>query len=227
MPPTSAVRSAGSTQTAPVKADTSRVACPAPRSSRNRNRLEVDFASRTPVPGGIARYASRNLAAAAWRSSGCCGAARCLSSARSVTPPPLCNGLASAGRLARQALAVGQAIPRTGRPIPKFYRPLVPDHERLHAGHRLHPACGNRVNKQAVIALVLIGVGDGEISDRAIESVTAAEVAGDQRGPAGPGMRAGQGPSAQPRVVAELAGIHQRDVHAALHVTQLAQVIVP
>ena len=55
MPPTTAVRAAGSTWITRAKADTSRLTrSAAGAGSRNRNRLDVGFASRTGTPFGTA-----------------------------------------------------------------------------------------------------------------------------------------------------------------------------
>src|SRR5215469_11060962 len=65
MPPTIAVRAPGSTSSTQVKADTSSATGPDVPRSRNLNRLDVDLASRTGVPGGMAAYWCLSLAAAA------------------------------------------------------------------------------------------------------------------------------------------------------------------
>src|SRR5215469_18969829 len=65
MPPTIAVRACGSTSSTLVKADTSRVTTSESPPSRNRNRFDVDLASLTGVPGGMAAYWCLSLAAAA------------------------------------------------------------------------------------------------------------------------------------------------------------------
>ena len=71
----------------------------------------------------------------------------------------------------------------------------------------------------------LIGVAQGEVGDRAVEGVGAAQVRGDGDPVAGAGVRAGQGRAAQPGVGARgPPGSIDVDVRRALHVAQLAPV---
>jgi len=77
-----------------------------------------------------------------------------------------------------------------------------------------------------VVELVLLGVADRELLDGPVETFARTQVARDHRGPAGPGVRPGQRPAAQPGVVGQLGRVHGRDVHRALHVAQLPDVVL-
>jgi hypothetical protein len=62
---------------------------------------------------------------------------------------------------------------------------------------RLGSAIFHRGLERGVVALVLVGVGFGEVGDRLVELCGAAEVGGQGDAVAGAGVRPGQGPPAQ------------------------------
>ena len=63
-----------------------------------------------------------------------------------------------------------------------------------------------------MVALVPVGVGLGELDQRAVERVRRAEVGGDRDPVAGAGVRPGQRPAAEPPVVASPPGSIALDV---------------
>src|SRR5215469_7401401 len=75
-------------------------------------------------------------------------------------------------------------------------------------GGRLGPALFESGLERGVVALVLVGVFLGEIGDRLVEFVGAAEVGGQGDAVAGAGVGPGQAPPAQPGV-----GRHDRGGH--------------
>ena len=77
-----------------------------------------------------------------------------------------------------------------------------------------------------MVPRVHVGVRLGEVGDRPVERVARPEVGGDRDRVAGPGVGPGERPAADPGVEAEAEGLEGRDVHRALHVPQLAQVVV-
>src|SRR5215468_2414481 len=89
-----------------------------------------------------------------------------------------------------------------------------------------HACVGDGLAQPLVIPLILVGVSDREVGDGLVDVLAAAHVARDHGGPPGPGVRPGQRPPAEPAVVVELVRVHQGDAHAALHVAQLAHVVV-
>ena len=64
---------------------------------------------------------------------------------------------------------------------------------------RRDPPVGDRCDERGVVALVLVGVGLGELDDRAVEGVALPQVGGDGQRVPGAGMRASQGPGADLR----------------------------
>src|SRR6202012_626325 len=92
--------------------------------------------------------------------------------------------------------------------------------------YRRQPPALDRVEQPLVVKLILFRVGDRELLDGQVELVAGAQVTGDHRGPTGPGVRPGQRPAAQPRVVGELRRVHGRHVHRALHVAELPDVVL-
>ena len=67
-------------------------------------------------------------------------------------------------------------------------------------GLGLEPAGAHGVDQGLVVALVLVGVGGGEVGDGPVEGVAVAQVGGDGDPVAGAGVGAGQGRSADPGV---------------------------
>ena len=90
----------------------------------------------------------------------------------------------------------------------------------------LDPAAFDRRGEGVEISLVLIGVGDRELSHRPVEGVAGADVAADGAGVATAGVGAGQRPSAQLAVALEVVRGHAVDVEGALHVPELADVVL-
>src|SRR5580698_10804947 len=88
------------------------------------------------------------------------------------------------------------------RPISKRSRtmpppPLCPEPAEPGLSHALlggYPAGFHRVDQGLVVTFVLVGVGRGELGDRAVEDGRAAQVGGDGDTVAGAGVRPGQGP---------------------------------
>src|SRR5215475_5495693 len=92
---------------------------------------------------------------------------------------------------------------------------------------RLQAAVSDRLHEPPVVPLVLVRVALGEVGDRCVERVAAAEARGDRDGVPGPGVRPGQRPPAGPGVERERERCHRLDVGRALHVAELAPVVVP
>ncbi len=61
----------------------------------------------------------------------------------------------------------------------------------------------DRLLERGIVALGLIGIGDGKVGDRGIEDRTGADIARDRRRIARPRMGARQGEVAQPRIKAQ------------------------
>src|ERR1019366_10510124 len=93
-------------------------------------------------------------------------------------------------------------------------------------GLDVDPAGGDRVAKRLVVADGLVGVRDGELGQRPIETPTATEVAGNFGGRAAAGVRPSEGLTAQGHEIAQHPGPHGGEVRRALHVAQLADVVV-
>src|SRR3954447_12099496 len=91
---------------------------------------------------------------------------------------------------------------------------------------RLYPALVNGFDQGPVVMLVLVGVRLGEITDRAVEGVGGSEVGRDGDAVAGPRVRAGERPPADPAVGHQVLRPHRADVERALAVVQLADVDV-
>ena len=104
--------------------------------------------------------------------------------------------------------------------------------ERGRAAARLDPRLGDdapaldRPEQRLVVALALVGVGLGEVRDRAIEDVALTEVGGDREAIAGAGVRASQRPRAHLDVGPHDPRGHRVDVGGELPVPQLAAVEV-
>src|SRR3954452_1473683 len=88
----------------------------------------------------------------------------------------------------------------------------------------LDPAIGTRRPQRLVVALVLVGVGLGEGSNRLVEGVALAEVGGDRDAVAAAGVGVGQGGTADLGVGGEGGGVHALDLCRALLVPELAHV---
>src|SRR5512133_404566 len=84
----------------------------------------------------------------------------------------------------------------------------------------------DRLDERLMIQLVLVGVTPGEVGDRPVEPVAAAQVPGDRDGIAGSGMGSDQGPAADAVVEAEVDRGHRLDLGRALHVAELPPVVV-
>src|SRR5215207_2609750 len=87
-------------------------------------------------------------------------------------------------------------------------------------------AGGDGLDEGVVVGLGLVGVGPGEPSERPVGAVALAKVAGQDGGPGGAGMALGQQGAADPGVVHQGRPIHAVDGDGALHVAELAHVVV-
>src|ERR1043165_4535992 len=90
-----------------------------------------------------------------------------------------------------------------------------------------YPPGLRRVDQGLVVTLVLIGVGDGELRDGAVEDIRAAKVGGDGDAVAGAGVPPGQRPAAQRAVQLESLRPQELDFDGEFPVPQLADVEVP
>src|SRR4029450_208122 len=92
------------------------------------------------------------------------------------------------------------------------------------------PAGGDGLAQGLVVGLGLVGVGPGEPGGGpgggALGAVTLAEVAGQDGGPGGAGVALGQQGAADPGVVHQGRPVHAVDGDGALHVAELAHVVV-
>src|SRR5215216_2237306 len=80
------------------------------------------------------------------------------------------------------------------------------------------PSGSDCLDEGLMIQFVLVGVALGEVGDRPVEPVAAAQVGGDGDGVAGAGVGSGQGPAADAGVEAEADRGHRLDLGRALHV---------
>src|SRR5215813_9386277 len=92
---------------------------------------------------------------------------------------------------------------------------------------RFQPAFAHGLHENLVVALVLIGIGLGEVGDGFVEYVALAKVSADLCRLAGAGVRVGEGPSAQLGVLHHDATAESFDEHADLHVLELSDIAVP
>src|SRR4051812_11125631 len=81
-----------------------------------------------------------------------------------------------------------------------------------------------RLNQRVVVALVLVGVGLGELGDGAVEGVVGAEVGGDGDAIAGAGMGAGERGGAHVGVDRHRGRRQRLDQRRTLPVPELADV---
>src|SRR5438105_2244272 len=82
-------------------------------------------------------------------------------------------------------------------------------------------------DERLVVASVLLSVGLRELDDRLIEGGPSTQVGGDRNPVAAAGVRAGEGPAAQPAVGGHALRHHLPDLCRALPVLQLPPVEVP
>src|SRR5215212_5273345 len=97
----------------------------------------------------------------------------------------------------------------------------------LQAGLCSDPARVYGLSKGLVVALVLVGVGSGEVGDGPVEGVAVAEVGGDGYSVARAGVGAGEGRRTDPCVQCHHRGAHGVDVRRSLPIAQLADVEIP
>src|SRR5262245_11137878 len=91
---------------------------------------------------------------------------------------------------------------------------------------RHHATSGDGFEQPPVVLLVLPGVCGREVRDGVVEDLACAQVTGDHAGPPGPRVRSGERPATELAVVVKLERVHERDAHAAFHVTELAHVVL-
>ena len=96
----------------------------------------------------------------------------------------------------------------------------------LDVGGCLDPAVFDGGLERGVVAVVLVGVGLGEVGDSLVEFVGAAEVGGQRDAVTGTGVGPGQGPPAHLRVDRHARGDHLLDRRGPLPVLELAYVVV-
>lgn len=89
-----------------------------------------------------------------------------------------------------------------------------------------YPSFSDRPGEGAVIALVLIGIFNGELTDRVIEDVAGTQIAGDHRGIARTRMCPGQRPATQPSISSQCIAIPTFEDGADFDVAELAHIIV-
>lgn len=78
--------------------------------------------------------------------------------------------------------------------------------------------------ERVVVALVLVGIGIGEVGHRVREGVVLTEVTRDRKRISRPGVGMGEGPSAERGVHLEPTRAHLRNICRTLHVVQLTPV---
>src|SRR5215216_4416084 len=88
------------------------------------------------------------------------------------------------------------------------------------------PAGGDGLAQGLVVGLGLVGIGPGEPGEGPVGAVALAQVAGQDGGPGGAGVALGQQGPADPRVVHQGRPVHAVDGDGALHVAELAHVVV-
>ncbi len=103
-------------------------------------------------------------------------------SVAAISPPVQLSAVAIRRPAARQAASSASASASVADPIS--------------AGLRRDPAGADGVEEQRVVALRLVGVGEGEVGDRGIERPPAADIAGDPPDVARPRMRPRERPAA-------------------------------
>src|SRR5215813_7186967 len=94
------------------------------------------------------------------------------------------------------------------------------------AFNRFQPPRLDRVDELVVVVVVLVGVPLREVGDRFVERVTLAQVLGHGDRVTGPGVGPRQRPPTDTGVVHEPERHHRLDQRRALHVAQLAPVVV-
>src|SRR3954447_2073413 len=82
------------------------------------------------------------------------------------------------------------------------------------------------LDEGVVVALVLVGVGLGELGDGAVERVTRAQVRGDGDAVTGAGVRLGEGGGTEPGVHRHGGRVQRLDEDGSLPVAELADVVV-
>src|SRR5215207_290385 len=85
---------------------------------------------------------------------------------------------------------------------------------------------GDGLAQGLVVGLGLVGVGPGEAGEGPVGAVALAQVAGEQGGPGGAGVALGQQGAADPRIVHQGRPVHAVHGDGALHVAELAHVVV-
>src|SRR3954447_23008757 len=108
---------------------------------------------------------------------------------------------------------------RGGAP-PPLARPLSDPRDSL------QPAALDRVEKGAVVLLVLVRIRLGELGERAVEAVPAAEVGGDRDRVSRPRVRACEDATAEPTVELHARRQHGLYLRRGLPVPELADVEV-
>src|SRR3954452_10523025 len=94
------------------------------------------------------------------------------------------------------------------------------------AGSRVHVPLRDRVEQCAVVTLVLVRVGPGEVDEGTVESAGRTQVARDRDAVPGPGVGPGEGPPAEVGVRGETARHHLLDLERPLPVAELSDVEV-
>src|SRR5829696_1239440 len=89
------------------------------------------------------------------------------------------------------------------------------------------PARVHGLSQGLVVALILVGIGTGEVGDGPVEDVAVAEVGRDGNSVTRAGVGAGEGRRTDPRVQRHHRGAHRVDVRRALPVAQLPDVGIP
>src|SRR5215813_7112224 len=118
-------------------------------------------------------------------------------------------------------------LPRPpGSPATRPVRPHSLPNGVLNVAGRLGPAVFDGGLECGVVEFVLVGVFLGEVGDRLVEFVRAAEVGGQGDAVAGAGVGPGEGPPAHLGVDRHARGDHLLDRRGELPVFQLADVVV-
>src|SRR4029434_1090494 len=87
-------------------------------------------------------------------------------------------------------------------------------------------AGGDRLAQGLVVGLGLVGIGPGEAGEGPVGAVALAQVGGQPGGPGGAGVALGQQGAADAGVVQQGRPVHAVDGDGALHVAELAHVVV-
>jgi MFS family permease len=159
-----------------------------------------------------------------------------------VATPLSVVGRPAQAPLGAERPAEGVGLPRNvrapdavtgGRGLRAVVRVGSPTQWRSAARRRLDALLGRDAPRRdggeepVVVALVLVGVRDGEVRDGLVEHIRSAEIGGDRDAVPRPRVCPGERPPAQPGVHLHAPGLHRPDVQGELPVPELADVEVP